>query len=84
MLVALRMLAEVPGLEDRSALSRLIAKLEAAAGEAASVSAQVAVQVDIPDDAAEGYAGQIRAALSAEAAGAPALLRARPGRGDRA
>ena len=66
LLVALRMLAEVPGLEDRSAMSRLIAKLEAAAGEAASVSAQVAVQVDIADDAAEGYAGQIRAALSAK------------------
>ena len=66
MLVALRMLVEVPGLEDRSALSRLIAKLEAAAGEAASVSAQVAVQVDIPHDGAEGYAAQIRAALSAK------------------
>src|SRR5271170_7197445 len=50
LLVALRMLAEMPGDgdQDRSALSRLIAKLEAAAGEAASVSAQVAVQVDIP------------------------------------
>jgi len=59
------MLTEVPGLEDRSAMSRLIAKLEAAAGEAASVSAQVAVQVDIADGDAEGYAGQIRAALSA-------------------
>ena len=65
LLVALRMLAEVPGLEDRSALSRLIAKLEAAAGEAASVSAQVAVQVDVPDEGAEGYAAQVRAALSA-------------------
>ena len=65
LLVALRMLVEVPGLEDRSALSRLIAKLEAAAGEAASVSAQVAVQVDIPDEGAERYAAQIRAALSA-------------------
>jgi len=65
LLVALRMLAEVPGLEDRSALSRLIAKLEAAAGEAASASAQVAVQVDIPDEGTEGYAAQIRAALSA-------------------
>ena len=65
LLVALRMLAEVPGLQDRSALSRLIVKLEAAAGEAASVSAKVAVQVDIPDHDAEGYAGQIRAALSA-------------------
>jgi len=65
LLVALRMLAEVPGLEDRSALSRLIAKLEAAAGEAASVSAKVAVQVDIPHDGASGYAAQIRTALSA-------------------
>ena len=65
LLVALRMLAEVPGLEDRSALSRLIAKLEAAAGEAASASAQVAVQVDIPDEEAERLAAQIRAALSA-------------------
>ena len=66
LLVALRMLAELPGAEDRSAMSRLIAKLEAAAGEAASVSAQVAVQVDIADDDAEGYAGQIRAALAAK------------------
>ncbi len=65
LLVALRMLAEVPGLEDRSALSRLIAKLEAAAGEAAAASAQVAVQVDIPDAGTEGYAAQIRSALSA-------------------
>jgi proteasome accessory factor C len=66
LLVALRMLAEVPGLEDRSAMSRLIAKLETAAGEAASVSAQVAVQVDAPEgDAADGMAAQIRAALSA-------------------
>ena len=48
LLVALRMLADIPGLEDRSALSRLIAKLEAAAGEAAGPSAQVAVQVDKP------------------------------------
>ena len=46
LLVALRMLAEVPNLEDRSALSRTIAKLEAAAGAAGAASAQVAVQVD--------------------------------------
>jgi predicted DNA-binding transcriptional regulator YafY len=65
LLVALRMLAEVPGLEDRSAMSRLIAKLEAAAGEAAAASAQVAVQVDIPDEQAERLAAQIRAAISA-------------------
>ena len=65
LLVALRMLAEVPGLQDRSAMSRLIAKLEAAAGEAAAASAQVAVQVDIPDEQAERLAAQIRTAISA-------------------
>jgi proteasome accessory factor C len=63
LLVALRMLAEVPGLEDRSALSRLIAKLEAAAGEAAAAAAKVAVQVDMPGGGAETFAAQIRAAL---------------------
>jgi proteasome accessory factor C len=52
LLVALRMLAEVgqvasvPALLEGSALSRTIAKLEAAAGEAAAPSVQVAVQVD--------------------------------------
>ena len=64
-LVALRMLAEVPGIQDRSALFRLIAKLEAAAGEAAAASAQVAVQVDVPDADAEQLAAQIRTAISA-------------------
>jgi proteasome accessory factor C len=46
-------------------MSRLIVKLEAAAGEAASASAQVAVQVDIPDAGAEAYAAQIAAARTA-------------------
>ncbi len=51
LLVGLRMLAEIahaaePGPADGSALSRTIAKLEAAAGEAAAPSAQVAIQVD--------------------------------------
>ncbi|HWG61491.1 MAG TPA: WYL domain-containing protein [Streptosporangiaceae bacterium] len=52
LLVALRMLAEIghaaseTGLDEGSALSRTIAKLEAAAGEAATPSAQVAIQVD--------------------------------------
>ena len=52
LLVALRMLAEVgnvapvPGLAEGSALSRTIAKLEAAAGEAGVPSTQVAIQVD--------------------------------------
>jgi proteasome accessory factor C len=65
LLVALRMLAELPGADDRSAMSRLIAKLEDAAGEAASVSAQVAVQVDLHDDETEALAAQVRAALAA-------------------
>jgi proteasome accessory factor C len=46
LLVGLRMLAELPGTQDRSALRRTIAKLEAAAGEAAAASAQVAVHMD--------------------------------------
>src|SRR5260221_6637990 len=61
LLVALRMLAEISSLEDRSALSRTIAKLEAAAGEAGAVSTQVAVQVD--DRGAGSAAAQIRGAL---------------------
>jgi proteasome accessory factor C len=46
LLVALRMLAELPAIGDGSALSRTIAKLEAAAGNAGGPSAQVAVQMD--------------------------------------
>jgi predicted DNA-binding transcriptional regulator YafY len=61
LLVALRMLTEVPGLEDRSALSRTIAKLEIAAGSAAAASAQVAVQVD--DRGTREAAARIRDAL---------------------
>ena len=45
LLVALRMLAEM-ALPGSEALTRTIAKLEAAAGEAAAVSAQVQVEVD--------------------------------------
>jgi predicted DNA-binding transcriptional regulator YafY len=63
LLVALRMLAEVPGMEERSALSRTIAKLEAAAGEAGAASAQVAVQVD--HNAARDVLDQVRGALAA-------------------
>jgi predicted DNA-binding transcriptional regulator YafY len=46
LLVALRMLSEVPG--DKSALTRVIGKLEAAAGEAAAPSHAVTV-LDVPD-----------------------------------
>jgi proteasome accessory factor C len=68
LLVALRMLAEVgqvaavPGLAEGSALSRTIAKLEAAAGEAAAPSAQVAVQVD--KIAQQAVLDQLRDALA--------------------
>jgi proteasome accessory factor C len=54
LLVALRMLAELgnaaalPDLAEGSALSRTIAKLEAAAGDAAAPAAQVAIEVDHP------------------------------------
>ncbi len=46
LLVGLRTLAELPGLHDRDALERAIAKLERAAGDAAAPGGQVAVEVD--------------------------------------
>jgi proteasome accessory factor C len=61
LLVALRMLAEVGDLAgDGSALSRTIAKLEAAAGEAAAPSAHVAVEVE----AERGVLARVREALA--------------------
>jgi proteasome accessory factor C len=48
LLVALRTLAEIPGRGD--ALSRVLAKLEAAAGSAARPSSQVSVQVEVRPD----------------------------------
>jgi proteasome accessory factor C len=64
LLVALRMLAELPGMGDRSALSRTIAKLEAAAGAAAMPSAQVAVHVD--DGAAQAVLARVAAGLDGD------------------
>ena len=62
LLVALRMLAEVPA--DGSAVARLIAKIEAAAGASAAASAQVSIQmVDGPN--ARGVAAKISEALAA-------------------
>jgi proteasome accessory factor C len=46
LLIGLRLLADQPGQQDSPALRRTIAKLEAAAGEAAIASAQVSVQLD--------------------------------------
>ncbi|HET7243629.1 MAG TPA: WYL domain-containing protein [Streptosporangiaceae bacterium] len=64
LLVALRMLAEVGELTsvpEGSALSRTIAKLEAAAGEAGAPSAQVAVEVD--NHAERSVLARVREAL---------------------
>jgi proteasome accessory factor C len=62
LLVALRMLAELPTIGDGSALSRTIAKLEAAAGSAGSPSSQVAVQLD--DVAGQSVLAHITDALA--------------------
>jgi proteasome accessory factor C len=61
LLVGLRALADVPGLHDRDALERTLAKLEAAAGDAAQASTQVAVHVD----GRVGPLAEVRAALAA-------------------
>jgi len=49
LLVGLRTLAEAPGMHDRAAIRRAIAKLEAAAGDAAAASGLVAVDVQRAD-----------------------------------
>jgi proteasome accessory factor C len=61
LLVALRMLAEVPSSD--SAVARLIAKIEGAAGVTAAPSSQVMVQVDSPN--VRGLAAKITTALTA-------------------
>jgi proteasome accessory factor C len=60
LLVALRMLAEVPG--DGSAVARLIAKIEAAAGAVGAASSQVTIQIDPPNG--REVAAQVRRALA--------------------
>jgi proteasome accessory factor C len=61
LLVALRMLAEVPA--DGSAVGRLIAKIEGAAGASAAASSQVMIQIDSPN--VRGMAEKISTALAA-------------------
>jgi proteasome accessory factor C len=61
LLVALRMPAEVPG--DGSAVARLIAKIEAAAGAAAAASTQVSILQIVSPNGGE-VAAQVRAALA--------------------
>jgi proteasome accessory factor C len=60
LLVALRMLAEMPF--EGSAVARLIAKIEAAAGAAAAASAQLTIQIDPPNGGE--VAAHVRAALA--------------------
>lgn len=68
LLVALRMLAGIPGLDDRDALSRVIAKLEGAAGAAAAaVSSQVSVEVDAWSGSADADPERTGLALLREA-----------------
>jgi proteasome accessory factor C len=59
LLVGLRALTDVPGLHDRDALQRTLLKLEAAAGESATVSSQVRVEVE-----AQGPLAEVRRALA--------------------
>jgi proteasome accessory factor C len=53
LIVGLRMLADLPGLRDRDAVDSALAKLEDAAGEAATTSASIAVQVEPVGGSAE-------------------------------
>lgn len=61
LLVALRTLAAVPGLPDRGAVDRALAKLEHAAGAAAEQAA--AVRVDVDAEAVGEVAATVRQAL---------------------
>jgi proteasome accessory factor C len=56
LIVGLRMLADLPGLQDREAVDSALAKLEDAAGEAAAASVAVTVTVDPPGASAETVA----------------------------
>ncbi len=61
LLVALRMLAEAGG--DGDAVTRLIAKIEDAAGAAAAPSSQVSIQIERPNE--RGVPAALNAALAA-------------------
>lgn len=60
--VALRALAATPGLTERDAIDRALAKLEAAAGDAATAADQVRVDLDDPVD--PDLAARIRTGLT--------------------
>ena len=63
LIVGLRALAAVPGLGDRDAVTRALAKLEAATGGAAAASARI--QVSIDGGVVAGVLEQARQALAA-------------------
>ncbi|WP_022923961.1 helix-turn-helix transcriptional regulator [Serinicoccus marinus] len=62
LIVALRALAATPGLAERDAIDRALAKLEAAAGEGATGAAQVQVALEQPVD--DELAGRVRTGLT--------------------
>jgi len=61
LIVGLRMLADLPGLQDRAAVDSALAKLEDAAEEAAVASSAVAVEVEPPGASPETAAAVERA-----------------------
>lgn len=62
LIVALRALAATPGLTERDAIDRALAKLEAAAGDAAASADQVRVDLEQPVD--RELAARVRTALT--------------------
>ena len=75
LVVALRTLADEPGLTDRGAVERALAKVEAAAGGAVEAASAVAVAVEPTDR----VLAQLRGGAGPGPRRAPALLRRRPG-----
>lgn len=61
LIVGLRMLADLPGLQEREAVDSALAKLEDAAEEAAVASSAVAVEVDPPNRSPDTLAAVDRA-----------------------
>ena len=82
LVVGLRALREVPGLGERDAVERALAKLEDAAGAAAAPARRV--RAEVADGALARAAGPGPAGDRRPPSGAPALPRARPRRDHRA
>ena len=82
LIVGLRALREVPGLGERDAVDRALAKLEDAAGAAAAPARRV--RAEVADGALTRAAGPRPAGHRRPPPGAPALPRARPRRDHRA